>query len=994
MTGTAKIAAPVAKPVVVPPARVAAPIVEEARERIHAPLERSRVSSPPDDARPLPRPPIDLSHVSIHPPGGHVLQRKCACKTPSNGECKRCKKGKPLQAKLRIGDADDTFEREADRVAERILGASGPADVSANAVSSTLSRVAAAAPSTSIDAPAAVASVLSSPGQALDRATRGFFEPRFGRDLRHVRVHTDASAAASARAVDALAYTVTDHIVFDVGQFAPGTEAGRRLLAHELAHTIQQGAGGAGPYVARQPNPEAGSREMEITIPDRPSTGDPSDAPWLVYNDGKGDKRILLPPGTRVEIQGAPARDQRGAQTLQLQRVQIISLPDGTSAPPIGTVGMIRLEFLRAAPAKAKIEDSPSEISGKAPTADPPKAEDPRSQYSPDTQRALARYDGLPDTVKWPNSYWLSRKRSDRTDVAVRMMLTARDFCCHEPYDVEMTSKLLEGLRQNFVEKYLIESNFDKVYSHLNGFGKPPVLDLMRAGRDSVNGMIGRINSGQVGPGHCGGTFDHYTNQFIASYEVMAVLAGDLEFKDASQLKAWHSISSLKPASAFGAGMLEGAKSQLGDDDYKRLEEKLADAATINLIAPQIMAAGAAVGLGKDVIDMLKLLTLTDEEILKMGEQIVTIIGMLITDEEGSRALGFALGAAQAHELAEIAKENSVTFTYKIGEKIGPMVVYAVLALFGGEILQAVAGSARLAEFLETYPRIAKNLERIKAFMPEVEGAKKAAAADGVDAATPKPKPKPGKAAVAEGAEASEAKGVAKATEKLKPPPEKDVSRIGKALEDDSAIGPVKDSKFAGEYDVEFKLDDGVTYRRKKGGGSWCRFNSPADCDIDLSEQLAVYKRAMQEYAQARGWIVEKELIEKRGWSFPKEANFEGIDAWSGPDPVPGSKPGQQLLEGAHVRQIKSVKPQQLAIEMQYDSGTKGLALTEWESSTLLVRNAKQRTLIMVVDADMSSVAEGTKTMIDTMRKSLTGGPHIKVEWYYRDLKGAYKLIE
>jgi len=85
--------------------------------------------------------------------------------------------------------------------------------------------------------------VLSSQGQSLGSETRDFFEPRFGRDLSSVRVHTNAKAAESARAVNALAYTVGRDVVFGHGQYAPHTVAGRHLLAHEFTHTIQQSDG-------------------------------------------------------------------------------------------------------------------------------------------------------------------------------------------------------------------------------------------------------------------------------------------------------------------------------------------------------------------------------------------------------------------------------------------------------------------------------------------------------------------------------------------------------------------------------------------------------------------------------------------------------------------------------------------------------------------------------------------------------------------------------
>ncbi|HLI88385.1 MAG TPA: DUF4157 domain-containing protein, partial [Ktedonobacteraceae bacterium] len=88
--------------------------------------------------------------------------------------------------------------------------------------------------------PPIVHDVLNSSGQPLDVGTRAFMEPRFGFDFSRVRVHADARAAESTQAVNALAYTVGHNVVFGTGQYAPGTNEGRRLLAHELTHVVQQ----------------------------------------------------------------------------------------------------------------------------------------------------------------------------------------------------------------------------------------------------------------------------------------------------------------------------------------------------------------------------------------------------------------------------------------------------------------------------------------------------------------------------------------------------------------------------------------------------------------------------------------------------------------------------------------------------------------------------------------------------------------------------------
>jgi uncharacterized protein DUF4157 len=99
-------------------------------------------------------------------------------------------------------------------------------------------------------------------GQSLDGHTREYMESRFGHDFGHVRVHADGGAADSARSVDALAYTVGRDVVFAAGQYAPTTSAGRHLLAHELAHVLQQSSGSA----RLQPRLEIGAANDQAEI--------------------------------------------------------------------------------------------------------------------------------------------------------------------------------------------------------------------------------------------------------------------------------------------------------------------------------------------------------------------------------------------------------------------------------------------------------------------------------------------------------------------------------------------------------------------------------------------------------------------------------------------------------------------------------------------------------------------------------------------------------
>jgi Domain of unknown function (DUF4157)/Predicted lipoprotein of unknown function (DUF2380) len=177
---------------------------------------------------------------------GLFLQRKCACGSSTaslTGECGECKSKKLVQTKLTIGASNDPLEHEADRVADQVLAA--PANPAVSIAPPKIQRFT-GQPSSSADmpAPATVDRVLSSPGALLEPALRHDMEQRFGHDFSRVRVHSDAAAGRSARDINANAYTVRQNIVFGAGQFAPHESGGRKLLAHELAHVVQQGVPG------------------------------------------------------------------------------------------------------------------------------------------------------------------------------------------------------------------------------------------------------------------------------------------------------------------------------------------------------------------------------------------------------------------------------------------------------------------------------------------------------------------------------------------------------------------------------------------------------------------------------------------------------------------------------------------------------------------------------------------------------------------------------
>jgi hypothetical protein len=172
------------------------------------------------------------------------LQRQCACgtHTPSGGECAECGRKKfGLQRKIMIGPSNDPLEREADQVAEQVMSASP--NVSAGVASKPMriqrfSEASAVAGGTA--SPASADRVLGGAGRPLEPSLRNDMEHRFGRDFSQVRVHTGRAAEQSAQGIDAVAYTYGHDIVFGAGQYSPSTAEGRRLLAHELTHVVQQ----------------------------------------------------------------------------------------------------------------------------------------------------------------------------------------------------------------------------------------------------------------------------------------------------------------------------------------------------------------------------------------------------------------------------------------------------------------------------------------------------------------------------------------------------------------------------------------------------------------------------------------------------------------------------------------------------------------------------------------------------------------------------------
>jgi hypothetical protein len=208
------------------------------------------------------RKPADL--FSLHPGSGKYapahapaassafpIQRKASC--ACGGGCPSCQ---AKDTSLKVSHPSDAAEIEADRIADKVMRMPGRTVAAArpdtgNVNTGPGSKSATLYPKRSVDSGGGpvkshVSNRLGSAGNngsALDRGTRGFFEPRFKADLGHVRIHTGNRAAQLSSELSAQAFTIGSDIYFNEGQYQPNSESGKQLLAHELAHTLQQNDG-------------------------------------------------------------------------------------------------------------------------------------------------------------------------------------------------------------------------------------------------------------------------------------------------------------------------------------------------------------------------------------------------------------------------------------------------------------------------------------------------------------------------------------------------------------------------------------------------------------------------------------------------------------------------------------------------------------------------------------------------------------------------------
>ncbi len=242
-----------------------------------------------------------------------VLESDAAPQSEVNGRHPSARRGqvmrellqaKTIQPRLEVSSPGDALEREADRMADQVMSMSVPEKQKTGdgqlkrqvATGAILRASAASAPPTVSPELERNLGAQRGGGQPLPDSTRDFFEPRFGQDLSGVRVHHDAEAAGAAQEINAQAFTHGRDIYFGAGKYQPQSQTGRRLLAHELAHTVQQ-EGAAQRKLSPFP---AVSRSGRPLLQRNGTTSPPPNRNYWLEPDPRGGKPQVSVPTVRV----------------------------------------------------------------------------------------------------------------------------------------------------------------------------------------------------------------------------------------------------------------------------------------------------------------------------------------------------------------------------------------------------------------------------------------------------------------------------------------------------------------------------------------------------------------------------------------------------------------------------------------------------------------------------------------------------------------------
>jgi hypothetical protein len=805
-----------------------------------------------------------------------VLRRKCSCggnASALTGQCGECS-GKKLQKKLAVGSSTDASELEADRMADHVMSRRTPGEVESAPL--RVQRLSDGPATAGEAAPPSVDRALSAAGAPLQPDVRHDLEQRFGHDFSRVRVHTGAAADRSARDVGAFAYTVGQDIVFGAGQYAPRTSSGRRLLAHELAHTLQTravtGAPSAGHVVRRRGR--AGASKSKGPLERSEAVRLVLDA-WVQGLDDSmlGMKVIREELSRPFTLENAESRSSRLLAAFTLLDAEAASaLQAALTAPKTAEQERLRERFGRLS--RGLREDLLAIMTARAPKDVKPAGE-PAQPQTPTSASGTAVW------IPIAQGYWAHLVDQDgmTVDRFARTVTGHPDLpqLIAQLSDVSRTQRLARGQPLLVPIEYV-----DYQSPAFANMPEPTQRSIFEANRvrfqNQQSQRFVQARSGHpIGPGGFGLIpVTLLTAQTLAGVLGKAGAALFAALKRAGGFiidVALMPYRAAKSILAFIEGLVEGVRDNVDADTMRKIVDKKPSKLDLVLFVPAY-TAGVVVGVVDEGIEILKGLKDIITDPIGFLKTLAKLFSAFLTEDGEAifRPLGQATGKEFAGAIKGLAGESMSSFAYGIGKIAALVVVEVIMTMIGAKAakfgLEAMAKLRKVKKF----EALASTLSRkfLKRDLPDID-VQDAAAAHLDDAAKPKP------------STASDAPH--KVPSKLTPD---DLKRLKGAANEfgispdtlknevDDLIGQaanpdnVRQPPAGSHYDAEMKAKDGHKFERDPVDNTWCR-STKKECGGDLGDTAnaevdgALVKKGKKREGTKRVSQYERDLDQRVG---------------------------------------------------------------------------------------------------------------------------------
>jgi hypothetical protein len=526
--------------------------------------------------------------------------------------------------------------------------------------------------------PSAVGEAQLSSGRPMDRSTRSFMESSFGHDFGGVRVHSDDAAAFGAAAIHARAYTIGSHVFFGSGQYSPSTLDGKRLLAHELTHVLQQSGSGV-VQVQRKTldkcdeGKQSGSPCASWITPVQVARLKPFAA--RAREDFAGSKSLNVVTG----ILGASLDTVEKAQLVRVACCQLNAEDAKTALESFGNrsgvAGRIFGNF-----ATATRCDLLAILKERATSA--PQPAQPASG-SMDVASAIKQAIGGP-------------RDKDVNRVARKAFEASAGFNLRDAATLRLATDTVSEVAGPIAIVHYLEFVDQSLGRRKVDEPQRDPFEPLRVRRRGPYGTYGGVGA----PVLLGG--------IAAPFAWLMYFAENVR--------------------AFLKGVYYGLKESVTEEAAEDFGKRLAGSVVLTLVFPPPFLAGLGVGLAEMVKGFVESIINIKETI----KAIVELLGTMFTPDgyAFAKAMGHAFGIEFGQKIVDMSQMGLIRFTYNLGKMVGPAILFAVLTLLGVPEAAGAAMSARILEILgpvaKRFPRLAKLVGKLTRKAERVEKAEAA----------------------------------------------------------------------------------------------------------------------------------------------------------------------------------------------------------------------------------------------------------------------------